>query len=140
MRAALCCAEKSLIRVVDVKPNDGLFPRRLLKESLGGNSKTAMVATVSPAASSVEETLSTLRYACQARSIVNVARVNEDASAQLIRGRWAPTWRGLLRRSRLGGGSWATEGQGSQSWRTVQTAGIILYQMSPLVMRLSINI
>ncbi|XP_053769371.1 kinesin-like protein KIF14 isoform X3 [Desmodus rotundus] len=57
----------------------------LLKESLGGNSKTAMVATVSPAASSVEETLSTLRYACQARSIVNVARVNEDASAQLIR-------------------------------------------------------
>ncbi|XP_016067109.1 PREDICTED: kinesin-like protein KIF14 [Miniopterus natalensis] len=57
----------------------------LLKESLGGNSKTAMVATVSPAASSVEETLSTLRYARQARSIVNVARVNEDTSAQLIR-------------------------------------------------------
>ncbi|XP_054432470.1 kinesin-like protein KIF14 [Pteronotus mesoamericanus] len=57
----------------------------LLKESLGGNSKTAMVATVSPAASCLEETLSTLRYARQARSIVNVARVNEDASAQLIR-------------------------------------------------------
>ncbi|XP_053515579.1 kinesin-like protein KIF14 [Artibeus jamaicensis] len=57
----------------------------LLKESLGGNSKTAMVATVSPAAGSVEETLSTLRYAHQARSIVNVARVNEDASARLIR-------------------------------------------------------
>ncbi|XP_036133400.1 kinesin-like protein KIF14 isoform X2 [Molossus molossus] len=57
----------------------------LLKESLGGNSKTAMIATVSPAASSAEETLSTLRYARQARSIVNVARVNEDASAQLIR-------------------------------------------------------
>lgn len=61
-------------------------PRRLLKESLGGNSKTAMIATVSPAASSLEETLSTLRYARQARSIVNRARVNEDASAQLIRG------------------------------------------------------
>lgn len=45
-----------------------------------------MVATVSPAASSVEETLSTLRYAHQARRIVNVARVNEDVSAQLIRG------------------------------------------------------
>lgn len=57
----------------------------LLKESLGGNSKTAMIATVSPAASSLEETLSTLRYARQARSIVNVARVNEDTSAQLIR-------------------------------------------------------
>ncbi|XP_066235960.1 kinesin-like protein KIF14 isoform X2 [Saccopteryx leptura] len=57
----------------------------LLKESLGGNSKTVMIATVSPAASSVEETLSTLRYAHQARRIINVARVNEDMSAQLIR-------------------------------------------------------
>lgn len=45
-----------------------------------------MIATVSPAASSVEETLSTLRYAHQARRVVNVARVNEDTSAQLIRG------------------------------------------------------
>nr|4OZQ_A Chain A, Chimera of Maltose-binding periplasmic protein and Kinesin family member 14 protein [synthetic construct]4OZQ_B Chain B, Chimera of Maltose-binding periplasmic protein and Kinesin family member 14 protein [synthetic construct] len=43
----------------------------LLKESLGGNSKTAMIATVSPAASNIEETLSTLRYATQARLIVN---------------------------------------------------------------------
>ncbi|CAK6442312.1 unnamed protein product [Pipistrellus nathusii] len=57
----------------------------LLKESLGGNSKTAMIATVSPAGSSLEETLSTLRYARQARSIVNAARVNEDTSAQLVR-------------------------------------------------------
>ncbi|XP_039739445.1 kinesin-like protein KIF14 isoform X2 [Pteropus medius] len=57
----------------------------LLKESLGGNSRTAMVATVSPAAGSVEETLSTLRYAQQARAIVNVARVNEDGSAALVR-------------------------------------------------------
>ncbi|XP_015210921.2 kinesin-like protein KIF14 [Lepisosteus oculatus] len=57
----------------------------LLKESLGGNSKTAMIATVSPAASNVEETLSTLRYANQARMIINVAKVNEDTSAKLIR-------------------------------------------------------
>ncbi|XP_030616396.1 kinesin-like protein KIF14 [Delphinapterus leucas] len=57
----------------------------LLKESLSGNSKTSMIATVSPAASSVEETLSTLRYATQARMIVNAARVNEDVSAKLIR-------------------------------------------------------
>nr|XP_019606358.1 PREDICTED: kinesin-like protein KIF14 [Rhinolophus sinicus] len=57
----------------------------LLKESLGGNSKTAMLATVSPAASSVEETLSTLRYAQQARKIVNIAKVNEDVNAKLIR-------------------------------------------------------
>lgn len=85
-RVRLCAVQKVADGVVGAEPNDGLFPQRLLKESLGGNSKTAMVATVSPAASSVEETLSTLRYARQARSIVNVARVNEDASAQLIRG------------------------------------------------------
>ncbi|KAJ8277956.1 hypothetical protein GJAV_G00082120 [Gymnothorax javanicus] len=57
----------------------------LLKESLGGNSKTAMIATLSPAASSVEETLSTLRYARQARLIINIAKVNEDNNAKLIR-------------------------------------------------------
>ncbi|XP_029987200.1 kinesin-like protein KIF14 isoform X2 [Sphaeramia orbicularis] len=57
----------------------------LLKESLGGNSKTAMIATLSPAGSNVEESLSTLRYAQQARTIINVAKVNEDTNAKLIR-------------------------------------------------------
>ncbi|MBN3299828.1 KIF14 protein, partial [Amia calva] len=57
----------------------------LLKESLGGNSKTAMIAAVSPAAVNIEETLSTLRYATQARRIINVAKVNEDSSARIIR-------------------------------------------------------
>ncbi|KAM9384816.1 kinesin-like protein KIF14 [Pholidichthys leucotaenia] len=57
----------------------------LLKESLGGNSKTAMIATLSPAGSNVEESLSTLRYAQQARTIINIAKVNEDTSAKLIR-------------------------------------------------------
>ncbi|XP_057180878.1 kinesin-like protein KIF14 [Triplophysa rosa] len=57
----------------------------LLKESLGGNSKTAMIATLSPAASNMEESLSTLRYAQQARMIINIAKVNEDTNAKLIR-------------------------------------------------------
>ncbi|XP_030640811.1 LOW QUALITY PROTEIN: kinesin-like protein KIF14 [Chanos chanos] len=57
----------------------------LLKESLGGNSKTAMIATLSPAASNVDESLSTLRYAQQARMIINIAKVNEDTNAKLIR-------------------------------------------------------
>ncbi|KAM6455282.1 kinesin-like protein KIF14 isoform 1-T1 [Liasis olivaceus] len=56
----------------------------LLKESLGGNSKTAMIATISPAASNVEETLSTLRYAKQACFIINTAKVNEDMNMKLI--------------------------------------------------------
>ncbi|XP_053565509.1 kinesin-like protein KIF13B [Bombina bombina] len=57
----------------------------LLKDSLGGNSKTAMVATVSPAADNYDETLSTLRYADRAKSIVNHAVVNEDPNARIIR-------------------------------------------------------
>ncbi|XP_014233290.1 kinesin-like protein KIF14 isoform X2 [Trichogramma pretiosum] len=57
----------------------------LLKESLGGNSRTAMLATISPANVHLEETLATLRYACQARSIVNRVRVNEDPHDRTIR-------------------------------------------------------
>ncbi|CAG7819589.1 unnamed protein product [Allacma fusca] len=57
----------------------------LLRESLGGNSKTAMIAAVSPAGVNYEETLSTLRYADRAKQIVCKAVVNEDANARLIR-------------------------------------------------------
>uniref|UniRef100_A0AAR2M0I2 Kinesin family member 13Bb n=1 Tax=Pygocentrus nattereri TaxID=42514 RepID=A0AAR2M0I2_PYGNA len=57
----------------------------LLKDSLGGNSRTAMVATVSPAADNYDETLSTLRYADRAKSIINHAVVNEDPNARIIR-------------------------------------------------------
>ncbi|XP_018415137.1 PREDICTED: kinesin-like protein KIF13A isoform X3 [Nanorana parkeri] len=57
----------------------------LLKDNLGGNSKTAMIATISPAADNYEETLSTLRYADRAKRIVNHAVVNEDPNARVIR-------------------------------------------------------
>ncbi|KAM5340990.1 stAR-related lipid transfer protein 9 [Glossophaga mutica] len=57
----------------------------LLKDSLGGNSKTIMVATVSPAHTSYSETMSTLRYASNAKNIINKPRVNEDANVKLIR-------------------------------------------------------
>lgn len=56
-----------------------------LQDCLGGNSRTAMVATVSPAADNYDETLSTLRYADRAKSIVNHAVVNEDPNARIIR-------------------------------------------------------
>ncbi|KAI8364639.1 uncharacterized protein BYT42DRAFT_505980 [Radiomyces spectabilis] len=55
----------------------------LLKDSLGGNSKTAMIAAISPA--DYDETLSTLRYADQAKKIKNKAVVNEDPNAKMIR-------------------------------------------------------
>ena len=57
----------------------------LLKDSLGGNSKTAMIATISPSADNYEETLSTLRYADRAKKIVNKAVVNEDPNTKVIR-------------------------------------------------------
>ncbi|XP_033314081.1 kinesin-like protein unc-104 isoform X13 [Bombus bifarius] len=57
----------------------------LLRENLGGNSKTAMIAAVSPADINYDETLSTLRYADRAKQIVCKAVVNEDANAKLIR-------------------------------------------------------
>ncbi|ORY91101.1 hypothetical protein BCR43DRAFT_558842 [Syncephalastrum racemosum] len=57
----------------------------LLKDSLGGNSKTAMIAAISPADVNYDETLSTLRYADQAKKIKNKAVVNEDPNAKLIR-------------------------------------------------------
>lgn len=55
------------------------------QDSLGGNSRTAMVATISPAADNYDETLSTLRYADRAKSIINHAVVNEDPNARIIR-------------------------------------------------------
>uniref|UniRef100_A0A914KZY6 Kinesin-like protein n=2 Tax=Meloidogyne incognita group TaxID=654580 RepID=A0A914KZY6_MELIC len=58
----------------------------LLKESLGGNSKTAMIATISPAEINFEETLSTLRYADSAKQIVCRAKVNEDINSKFFRG------------------------------------------------------
>ncbi|XP_057308656.1 kinesin-like protein KIF13A isoform X3 [Hydractinia symbiolongicarpus] len=57
----------------------------LLKDNLGGNSKTVMVATLSPSGDNYEETLSTLRYADRAKRIENHAVVNEDPNAKLIR-------------------------------------------------------
>ncbi|XP_022823285.1 kinesin-like protein unc-104 isoform X3 [Spodoptera litura] len=57
----------------------------LLRENLGGNSKTAMIAAISPADINFDETLSTLRYADRAKQIVCKAVVNEDANAKLIR-------------------------------------------------------
>jgi hypothetical protein len=51
---------------------------RLLKDSLGGNSKTLIVACISPAESNAVETISTLRYAKRAKSIKNRPIINED--------------------------------------------------------------
>eukprot|EP01062_Namystynia_karyoxenos_P027740 TRINITY_DN211_c3_g3_i2.p1 TRINITY_DN211_c3_g3~~TRINITY_DN211_c3_g3_i2.p1 ORF type:complete len:1101 (+),score=316.70 TRINITY_DN211_c3_g3_i2:103-3303(+) len=56
----------------------------LLKESLGGNSFTTMLSTISPSEHDYEETLSTLRYSDQAKRIVNKAVVNENNTRRII--------------------------------------------------------
>ncbi|KAG1654163.1 Kinesin-like protein KIF16B [Nymphon striatum] len=57
----------------------------LLKDSLGGNSKTIMIATVSPADINYGESLNTLRYANRAKNIINKPTINEDPNVKLIR-------------------------------------------------------
>ncbi|KAF7280374.1 hypothetical protein GWI33_006105 [Rhynchophorus ferrugineus] len=59
---------------------------RILQDSLGGNTKTCIIATVSPSSSSYEETQSTLEYACRARDIRNTPTVNEKVTkTQMIK-------------------------------------------------------
>eukprot|EP01062_Namystynia_karyoxenos_P044085 TRINITY_DN32352_c2_g1_i1.p1 TRINITY_DN32352_c2_g1~~TRINITY_DN32352_c2_g1_i1.p1 ORF type:complete len:1092 (+),score=407.52 TRINITY_DN32352_c2_g1_i1:124-3399(+) len=81
----------TLRRVIDIliessqkRGNKQVVPYRdsmltwILSDSLGGNSKTSMVATVSPAASNREDTINTLKYAHKAKDIVNTVYVNEQ--------------------------------------------------------------
>ena len=82
---------KKLAHTLNTKRKADFVPYRdsvltwLLKENLGGNSKTAMLAAISPADINYDETLSTLRYADRAKQIVCKAIVNEDANGRLIR-------------------------------------------------------
>ena len=88
----------TLRRVIDVlidnsgkpKKHQTLPPYRdavltyALSDSLGGNSKTMMIAAISPHDSNIEDTLGTLRYALRAKSIVCEAKVNEEKSAAMM--------------------------------------------------------
>ncbi|VDK35530.1 unnamed protein product [Taenia asiatica] len=58
---------------------------RLLQDSLGGNTKTLMIACLSPADNNYDETLSTLRYANRAKNIKNKPVINEDPKDALLR-------------------------------------------------------
>lgn len=58
---------------------------RLLQDSLGGNTKTVMIANIGPADYNMDETLSTLRYASRAKHIQNKPRINEDPKDAMLR-------------------------------------------------------
>ena len=85
----------------------------LLKDSLGGNSMTAMIAAISPADINFEETLSTLRYADSAKRIKNHAVVNEDPNARMIRELKEEL---AQLRSKLGGGGGGVGGISAESY------------------------
>lgn len=57
---------------------------RLLQDSLGGRTKTSIIATISPAAANLEETLSTLDYAHRAKNITNRPEVNQKLTKKAL--------------------------------------------------------
>ncbi|XP_069953210.1 kinesin-like protein KIF28 [Cherax quadricarinatus] len=77
-------AEKSNGRQAKVPYRDSMLTR-LLMNALGGNSKTIMIAAISPADINYDETLSTLRFADRAKQIKTKAVVNEDPTEKLLR-------------------------------------------------------
>ncbi|KAK4299096.1 hypothetical protein Pmani_028601 [Petrolisthes manimaculis] len=77
-------AERSSGKQVRVPFRDSTLTR-LLMNALGGNSKTIMIAAISPADINYEETLSTLRFADRAKQIKTKATVNEDPTDKLLR-------------------------------------------------------
>jgi len=80
---------------------------RLLQDSLGGNTKTVMIAAISPSDFNYDETLSTLRYASRAKSIKNKPRINEDPKDALLKQyeEEIKALRALLEQAQTGGGS-----------------------------------
>jgi kinesin family member 17 len=80
---------------------------RLLQDSLGGNTKTVMMAACSPADYNQEETTTTLRYASRAKSIKNKPKVNEDPKDALLKQyeEEIKSLRGLLDQFKSGSGT-----------------------------------
>lgn len=77
---ALSDIEKGKQRHVHYRDSKLTF---LLSDSIGGNSRTCLVATVSPSAKSLCETMSTLKFAQRAKLIRNDAQVNEDTGGTI---------------------------------------------------------
>ncbi|MCQ2818408.1 MAG: hypothetical protein MJ252_14165 [archaeon] len=79
-------ADKATGKKKDVLPpyRDSALTR-ILRNALGGNSKTVMICALSPASINYEETLSTLRYADRAKKIQNKAVVNESEHDKMVR-------------------------------------------------------
>ncbi|XP_053488799.1 kinesin-like protein KIF28 [Ictalurus furcatus] len=90
---------------------------KLLQSALGGNSRTVMIATLSPADICYEESLSTLRYAERAKRIQNKAVVNEGPTERLVKELKAENAKLMLKLSKLEQNS----GRQSDQEMTIQT-------------------
>ncbi|XP_077568929.1 kinesin-like protein KIF28 isoform X2 [Stigmatopora nigra] len=88
-------------KVVHVPYRDSVLTK-LLQSALGGNSRTVMIATLSPADICYEESLSTLRYAERTKHIQNRPVVNESPTERLVKELKAENARLMQRLSRLG--------------------------------------
>ncbi|XP_037049564.1 osmotic avoidance abnormal protein 3 isoform X2 [Bradysia coprophila] len=86
---------------------------RLLQDSLGGNTKTLMIACISPAAYNYDETLSTLRYASRAKNIHNKPKINEDPKDAILREYQQEI---MKLKQMLNGGYSVNEGNVSSEW------------------------
>jgi len=78
-------ADKAMGKKNIVVPYRDSALTRILQNALGGNSKTLMICAISPATDNYDETLSTLRYADQAKKIKNHAVINESEQDKMIR-------------------------------------------------------
>ena len=78
-------ADRAMGKSKTVVPYRDSVLTRILQNALGGNSKTLMICALSPAADNYEETLSTLRYADQAKKIKCNAVINENEQDKMIR-------------------------------------------------------
>lgn len=96
---------------------------RILQDSLGGNTKTVMIANLGPADYNIEETLSTLRYASRAKHIQNKPRINEDPKDAMIREFHDEITRLREQLAALSGGKLNVQGSGQ--------SGAFLGDMSP---------
>jgi centromeric protein E len=70
---------------------------RILQSSIGGNTKTAIICTITPASGYIEDTISTLKFASRAKSIKNNPEVNEIVTEQTLLKRYKQEINGLKR-------------------------------------------
>lgn len=78
----MCCRESNKLRRGHIPYRDSKLTR-ILQHSLGGNARTAIICTMSPARAHVEQTRNTLSFATRAKEVTNSAHIN------LVSAEWA---------------------------------------------------